>query len=106
MKPGAAPRIAVGLLCASVSAERVQAQDAAFGCSGPLCVAASAPAWSGIPYCAPLIQTLFPHLANGGDSNCTTSYSTTARDAPRSLRRRYQHGEPAPDASPFLCRVT
>jgi hypothetical protein len=41
------------------------AQDAAFGCKVLLCAAASAPGWSGIPYCVPVMQSLFKQLAKG-----------------------------------------
>jgi hypothetical protein len=65
MKRNAALLVAVGLLCAR-GAERAQAQDASFGCKVLLCAAASAPGWSGIPYCVPVMQTLFRQLAKGG----------------------------------------
>lgn len=42
------------------------AQDASFGCKVLLCAAASAPGWSGIPYCVPVMQQLFRSLARGG----------------------------------------
>jgi len=57
--------VAVGLSCAP-GAERAHAQDASFGCKVLLCAAASAPGWSGIPYCVPVMQTLFGQLAKGG----------------------------------------
>lgn len=44
----------------------VVAQDASFGCKVLLCAAASAPSWSGIPYCVPVMQQLFRSLAHGG----------------------------------------
>jgi hypothetical protein len=43
-----------------------QAQDASFGCKVLLCAAATAPGWAGIPYCVPVMQTLFRQLARGG----------------------------------------
>ncbi|MBD3849621.1 hypothetical protein IED13_28350 [Bosea sp. SSUT16] len=43
-----------------------QAQDASFGCKVLLCAAATAPSWSGIPYCVPVMQDLFRRLAHGG----------------------------------------
>ena len=46
--------------------ESAQAQDASFGCKVLLCAAASAPGWSGIPYCVPVMQELFRQLAHGG----------------------------------------
>jgi hypothetical protein len=49
------------LLCRPASA-----QDATFGCKVLLCAAASAPPWSGIPYCVPVMQQLFTQLAKGG----------------------------------------
>jgi hypothetical protein len=42
-----------------------RAQDASFGCKVLLCAAAAAPSWSGIPYCVPVMQQLFTHLAKG-----------------------------------------
>lgn len=42
------------------------AQDASFGCKVLLCAAATAPSWSGIPYCVPVMQQLFRSLARGG----------------------------------------
>lgn len=65
MKRNAALLAAVGLLCAR-GGERAQAQDASFGCKVLLCAAASAPAWSGIRYCVPVMQTVFRQLAKGG----------------------------------------
>jgi len=65
MKRGAALLVAVGLLCAP-GAERAHAQDASFGCKVLLCAAATAPGWSGVPYCVPVMQTLFRQLAKGG----------------------------------------
>lgn len=62
----AALSVAVGLLCALGAAESGRAQDASFGCKVLLCAAASAPGWSGIPYCVPVMQTLFRQLAKGG----------------------------------------
>jgi hypothetical protein len=46
--------------------EGARAQDASFGCKALLCAAASAPGWSGIPYCIPVMQDLFRQLAHGG----------------------------------------
>lgn len=66
MKRGTALLIALGLLCASSAVHRARAQDASFGCKVLLCAAASAPGWSGIPYCVPVMQTLFRQLAKGG----------------------------------------
>lgn len=66
MKRGATLLMAVGLLCAPGTFERVHAQDASFGCKVLLCAAATAPSWSGIPYCVPVMQTLFRQLAKGG----------------------------------------
>lgn len=42
------------------------AQEASFGCKVLLCAAATAPSWSGIPYCVPVMQQLFRQLAKGG----------------------------------------
>jgi hypothetical protein len=46
--------------------DRAEAQDASFGCKVLLCAAATAPNWSGIPYCVPVMQQLFSNLAHGG----------------------------------------
>jgi hypothetical protein len=46
--------------------ESARAQDASFGCKALLCAAASAPGWSAIPYCVPVMQDLFRQLAHGG----------------------------------------
>lgn len=43
-----------------------KAQDASFGCKVLLCAAASVPRWSGIPYCVPVMTSLFSQLAHGG----------------------------------------
>jgi hypothetical protein len=47
-------------------ADRAAAQDASSGCKVLLCAAATAPSWSGIPYCVPVMQQLFSSLAHGG----------------------------------------
>lgn len=66
MKRSAALLVSVGLGCLLGAADRGDAQDASFGCKVLLCAAASAPSWSGIPYCVPVMQTLFRQLAKGG----------------------------------------
>lgn len=66
MKRGAALSVAVGLSCTLGGVGCCRAQDASFGCKVLLCAAASAPSWSGIPYCVPVMQTLFRQLAKGG----------------------------------------
>lgn len=43
-----------------------RAEDASFGCKVLLCAAASAPSWAGIPYCLPVMTSLFNQLAHGG----------------------------------------
>lgn len=48
-----------------VSSTPACAQDASFGCKVLLCAAASAPSWSGIPYCVPVMNQLFSDLALG-----------------------------------------
>lgn len=70
MKRGAVLWMDVGLVCASGVPERAQAQDASFGCKVLLCAAAGALGWSGIPYCVPVMQTLFRQLAKGGWPSC------------------------------------
>jgi len=49
----------------ALSPPKAQAQDASFGCKVLLCAAASAPGWPGIPYCVPVMQTLFSQLVHG-----------------------------------------
>jgi hypothetical protein len=49
----------------ALTAPPVAAQDASFGCKVLLCAAASAPSWSGIPYCVPVMTQLFKQLALG-----------------------------------------
>lgn len=66
MKRCAALSVAIGLLCTLSAVGSGRAQDALFGCKVLLCAAASAPSWSGIPYCVPVMQTLFRQLAKGG----------------------------------------
>lgn len=48
------------------SAVPAAAQDASFGCKVLLCSAATSPGWPSIPYCVPIMQTLFRILAKGG----------------------------------------
>lgn len=49
-----------------IPARGADAEDASFGCKVLLCAAASAPSWSGIPYCVPVMHDLFRRLAHGG----------------------------------------
>jgi hypothetical protein len=51
--------------CVTLPARPASAQDASFGCKVLLCAAASAPGWSGIPYCVPVMEQLFSNLAHG-----------------------------------------
>jgi hypothetical protein len=57
---------AVAVACTPVAVPAANAQDASFGCKVLLCAAASAPSWSGIPYCVPVMRDLFHRLAHGG----------------------------------------
>jgi len=66
MKFGAALAMTLCLGCESGIASGAHAQDASFGCKVLLCAAATAPGWSGIPYCVPVMQALFRQLAKGG----------------------------------------
>jgi hypothetical protein len=54
--------ISIGMTGFTTSAK---ADDASFGCKVLLCAAASAPAWSGIPYCVPVMHQLFSDLGKG-----------------------------------------
>ena len=62
-------RIEISIFAAlfSVPATAALGQDASFGCKVLLCAASSNPSWSGIPYCAPVMQQLFHDLAKGGN---------------------------------------
>lgn len=53
------------LACALSGPQSSFAQDASFGCKVLLCAAASAPSWSGIPYCVPVMTQLFRMLVRG-----------------------------------------
>ena len=65
MRIAAKSLIALMMAGASLNAS-ARAQDASFGCKVLLCAAASAPSWSGIPYCVPVMRDLFRQLAHGG----------------------------------------
>lgn len=59
------------------------AQDASFGCKVLLCAAASAPNWSGIPYCVPVMKQLFHDLAKGrGWPNCSEANASDVKYEP------------------------
>ena len=59
-------RLALIALAPFLLSHPARAQDASFGCKVLLCAAATAPSWSGIPYCVPVMQQLFTQLAKGG----------------------------------------
>jgi hypothetical protein len=65
----------------------VGAQDASFGCKVLLCAAASAPDWSGIPYCVPVMTKLFKQLAHGGSWPICSGVSATGLSNPPYLAR-------------------
>ena len=54
--------VACGTAVATPSA---RAQDASFGCKVLLCAAASAPGWTAIPYCVPIMEEVFRELSLG-----------------------------------------
>ena len=54
-----------GMLVLPMLPEESRAQDASFGCKVFLCVLATAPSWSGIPYCVPLVKQALRDLARG-----------------------------------------
>jgi hypothetical protein len=56
--------IAAGLSVAALAVP-AKSPDASFGCKVLLCAAASAPGWSDIPYCVPVMQQLFSGFAKG-----------------------------------------
>ncbi len=57
--------------CGSLLVGPAAGQDASFGCKVLLCSAATSPGWPSIPYCVPVMQTLFRILAKGGSwPNC------------------------------------
>ena len=55
----------LGVAALGIFANPARAQDASFGCKVLLCAAASMPGWSAIPYCVPVMQSLFRQLARG-----------------------------------------
>lgn len=57
---------AVAFVSALAGGSNAQAQDASFGCKVLLCAAASAPGWTGIPYCVPVMQQLIRQVGRGG----------------------------------------
>ena len=58
--------VSVGVSLAVAPHNEARADDASFGCKVLLCAAATAPSWSGIPYCVPVMGQLFHSLAHGG----------------------------------------
>ena len=58
--------VALAACSTAVSIPSTQAQDASFGCKVLLCAAASAPGWTAIPYCVPILEEVFRELALGG----------------------------------------
>jgi len=66
MRARAARMTIVLSACVPLLAGAAVAQDASFGCKVLLCSAATAPGWPSIPYCVPVMQTLFRILAKGG----------------------------------------
>lgn len=63
----AAKSVMIGMaLLGLVPMRAANAQDASFGCKVLLCAASTAPSWSGIPYCVPVMHDLFRRLAHGG----------------------------------------
>ncbi|VVC57350.1 hypothetical protein RHAL1_P00096 (plasmid) [Beijerinckiaceae bacterium RH AL1] len=63
---GSIGRVALVACGTAVSIPSAQAQDASFGCKVLLCAAASAPGWTAIPYCVPIMEEVFRELALGG----------------------------------------
>jgi hypothetical protein len=54
------------IACSTVVAiPSARAQDASFGCKVLLCAAASAPGWTAIPYCVPIMEEVFRELSLG-----------------------------------------
>jgi hypothetical protein len=69
--------LASALIPPLVFVHSATAQDASFGCKVLLCAAATAPSWSGIPYCVPVMQQLFKQLAKGGSwPNCAQAHAS------------------------------
>jgi len=73
------------------------AQGASFGSKVLLCSAATSPGWPSIPYCVPVMQTLFRILAKGGSwPSCpeanTTVLATSLIKPARKDRRRFRLG--------------
>lgn len=57
---------AIALVSVLVGPPGAKAQDASFGCKVLLCAAATAPGWTGIPYCVPVMQQLIRQVGRGG----------------------------------------
>lgn len=66
MRARAATGILVLAALGALSGVPATAQDASLGCKVLLCSAATSPGWPSIPYCVPVMQTLFRILAKGG----------------------------------------
>lgn len=84
----AARYVTIALFAVAGSTGAVRAQDASFGCKVLLCAAASAPSWSGIPYCVPVMHELFHRLARGhGWPTCPEGHAS---------RLQYEEFKPCP----------
>lgn len=57
---------AVAFVSALAGGSNAHAQDASFGCKVLLCAAATAPGWTGIPYCVPVMQQLIRQVGRAG----------------------------------------
>jgi hypothetical protein len=57
--------VASVVLVSSPLCQPASPQDASFGCKVLLCAAATAPSWSAIPYCVPVMRQLIALLAKG-----------------------------------------
>ena len=56
----------IALVSTLAAAPGAYAQDASFGCKVLLRAAATAPGWTGIPYCVPVMQQLIRQVGRGG----------------------------------------
>ena len=66
-RPSLARAAAAGALVSALAGgSNARAQDASFGCKVLLCAAATAPGWTGIPYCVPVMQQLIRQVGRGG----------------------------------------
>lgn len=73
---GAIGLVALVACSTALSIPSARAQDASFGCKVLLCAAASAPGWTAIPYCVPIMEEVFRELSLGWSwPTCSQAYA-------------------------------